>query len=164
MKNSRFTVATHILSVITLSEGALPGEPVKSHQIAESVNTNPIIIRRILGKLREAGLVEIYGGASGGARLARQPEQISLLDVYRAIEEDDLFAMHPNKPAQSCPIGATIKPVLTEVYDEVDKAIEDVLKDVTIRDIGQKMQAKFAKMNNVTLEDIQEMGQQYFAR
>ena len=164
MKNSRFTVAIHILFVVSLIEEIFPGESVKSHQIAESVNTNPIIIRRILGKLRQAGLVEIYGGATGGTRLARNPDQISLRDVYQAIEEDELFAMHPNVPSQTCLVGSTIKPILAEVYDEVDRAIEDVLENMTIGDMYRKMRDRYAKMNKITLDDMKEIGQQHFAR
>ena len=163
MKNSRFTVATHILTVLSLIDQIFPGEPVKSHQIAESVNTNPIIIRRILGKLRKVGLVEVQGGATGGTRLARDPDQISLLDVYLAIEEDELFAMHPNVPSETCPVGSTIKPILAEVYSEVDDAVEGVLKDMTIGDMFRKTRARYTESNNITVEQMREMGQQYFA-
>ena len=164
MKNSRFTVATHILAVLSLFEELFPGEPVASHQIADSVNTNPIIIRRILGQLRQAGLVEIHGGASGGTRLARHPDRISLLDVYQAIEEDQLFALHPNEPSKSCPVGSTMTPLLAEVYDEVDGVIESVLVNRTIGEMYREMRTSYTDSNQITVEDMLEMGQIRFAR
>ena len=156
MKNSRFTVAIHIMSVISFLEEAFPGELVKSHQIADSVNTSPIVIRRSLAKLRQAGLVEIYGGATGGSKLAKHPDEISLLDVFRAVEEEDLFAMHPNQPSQSCPVGATIAPVLNGVYKEVDRAIGTALKGKTIGDLYQNMKSTFLEAQNTSLEDMKK--------
>ena len=143
MKNSRFTVATHILAFLVLAEERNPGEPAKSHIMSGSINTNPIVVRRILKQLRDAGLVEVYGGAKGGAKLARRPQDIKLSSVYTAVEDDELFAMHTNLPSQRCPIGSTITPVLTEVYDRVDAAMEDVLGSITINDLYQKMRAVF---------------------
>jgi len=154
MKNSRFTVATHILSILSFMEKVRPGTTVKSHEIAESVNANPVIIRRILAKLRDAGLVQIQGGSSGGARLNRNPEQITLLDVHRAIDEEQIFALHTNMPSEKCPIGSTIKSALAEVFGEIDSAIDNVLTTKTISDLVLNMQAHYAKNENMSLEEL----------
>ncbi len=150
MKNSKFTVAIHALSVIALLEEVFEGDLVKSHQIADSVNTSPVVIRRTLGKLRRAGLIEVAGGATGGARLARDPHQITFHDVFLAIEDDELFSMHPSEPSQTCPVGSTITPVLQGVYDEVDHAIGATLQDKTIGHVYLEMKNAFCQQHGIS--------------
>src|SRR5271170_6309961 len=101
--NSRLTVATHILAWMALVARNNP-DPVTSERIAASVNTNPVVIRRTLGLLAKAGLVESYRGVNAGWRLTRSADTTSLLHVFDALEEGALFALHPSKPSQACPI------------------------------------------------------------
>lgn len=143
MKNSRFTVANHILTFLMLPGDLMPDGLQSSEVIARSVNTNPRVIRRLVSVLQEAGLVDVYSGAHGGAKLTRDPEDITLLDVYRAVETEALFALHPHPPAQTCPVGLTITPVLTDVYRRVDAAIEGTLRDITIDDLYQEMRQAY---------------------
>ena len=89
--NSRFAIAVHVLTFLALAGD----EPTTSEYIAGSVNTNPVVIRRILSALRQAGLVTAQPGIGGGSSLARPAAEITLADVYRATEERDLFALHP---------------------------------------------------------------------
>jgi hypothetical protein len=77
--NSRFAVAVPVLTLMAWSGE----EPLKSEQVAESVNTNPVVIRRMLCELAEAGLVVSQTGSLGGSRLANDPAETTLLDVYR---------------------------------------------------------------------------------
>ena len=104
-KSSRFVIATHTLAL--LANGG--GEPITSEWIAGSVNTNPVVIRRILSMLAKAGLIATQEGAKGGARPARPAADIDLLAVYRAVEEGDLFASHPQPPNPDCPVGCNIQ-------------------------------------------------------
>lgn len=129
--NSRFAVAVHVLTLMAWSDE----ECLKSDQIAVSVNTNPVVIRRMLCELSGDNLVVSHTGSTGGSRLARHPEQISLLDVYRAVETADAFSLHPKRPNRGCPVGANIEPVLKEVRTEIDSAIEQVLSGITIGDV-----------------------------
>lgn len=133
--SSRFAVAVHILALMA---GA-GDEPVKSDQMADSVNTNPVVIRRILCALARAELVASQTGAAGGSRLAREPDQISLLDVYRAVEEGHLFALHRQSPRRRCLVGANIETVLTDVFEEVGLAVERVLAKTTIEEVFQSV-------------------------
>jgi Rrf2 family protein len=92
MISSRVAVAVHVLAYMAWKRS----EAVTSERIAASVNTNPVVVRRIVGALRNAGMVTVQPGVGGGATLAREPRDITLLDVYRAVEDgDELFSLHP---------------------------------------------------------------------
>ena len=129
--SSRFAVAVHVLTLMAWSDE----ECLKSDQVAVSVNTNPVVIRRMLCELAEDKLVVSHTGSTGGTRLARNPEQITLLDVYRAVESNHVFSLHPKRPNQRCPVGSGIGTVLKDVRTEIDSAIEDVLAGITIGDV-----------------------------
>lgn len=129
--SSRFAVAVHVLTLMAWAEE----EPLKSEQVAESVNTNPVVIRRMLCELAESNLVVSQTGAMGGSKLARQPEQITLLDIYQAVESRGVFSLHRHPPSRNCPVGVNIGTVLNDVLDEVDSAVERVLADITIKDV-----------------------------
>ncbi len=127
----RFAFAVHILSVLALK--AQKG--VTSDVLAGSVNTNPVVIRRLLSTLQHAGLVATHKGAGGGSQLARPPEQISLSAIYRAIEPAPSFSPHPQEPNQRCPVGRKIEVVLTEVFASAQAALEDELARRTLADV-----------------------------
>ncbi|HEX2191547.1 MAG TPA: Rrf2 family transcriptional regulator [Longimicrobiaceae bacterium] len=140
--SSRAAVAVHLLAFLTWRRD----EPVSSQQAARSVNTNPVVVRRIVGALRRAGLVEVQPGAAGGARLARAPEEISLLEVYRAVEDGaPLFALHPQTPCQDCGVGANIQAALCGVFGEAQAAMEAVLARVTVAEVAASV---FARMGH----------------
>lgn len=129
--NSRFAVAVHILTLI--DEGA--GEPVTSEHIAGSVNTNPALIRRLLGMLAKAGLTTAQLGTGGGALLARPASEITLLDVHRAVDMGEIFGLHTERPNPSCPIGRNIRATLTTKIDAATQALEAELARTNIGDI-----------------------------
>ena len=133
--NSRFAVAVHVLSLMAWSGE----EPLKSEQVAESVNTNPVVIRRMLKELAEAGLVVSQTGSLGGSRLATDPAKTTLLDVYQALECGGVFSLHRQPPSRNCPVGVNIETVLSEVMQEVDSAVERVLENITIDDVVRRL-------------------------
>ena len=133
--NSRFAVAVHVLSLMAWSGE----EPLKSEQVAESVNTNPVVIRRMLLDLAQAGLVVSQTGSLGGSRLATNPAKTTLLDVYQALECGGVFSLHKQPPSRDCPVGVNIETVLGEVLQEVDSAVEQVLQNITIDDVVQRL-------------------------
>lgn len=136
--NSRLTIAAHALTWIGLYQRQ--GRDVAtSEQIAKSVNTNPVVIRRLLAELRAAGLVDSRRGAGAGWTLSREMADITLLDVYRAIEPGPLFALHRSTPDPECVVGSGIGSAMTAVYSKVEDSLqqelgktrlEDVLRDV----------------------------------
>ena len=133
--SSRMAVAVHVLAYLAWRRD----EPVTSERMAGSVNTNAVVVRRIMGALRNAGLVSVQPGVGGGAQLAREPQDISLLEVYRAVEEkEELFAMH-SEPCHHCDIGSNIRQVLQGVFCQAHQAMQGVLADVTIADVFEQI-------------------------
>lgn len=106
--NSRMTIAVHVLTWMSLDRQN--NEVATSDRIAGSVNTNPVVIRRCLGDLRKAGLVQAKRGVGAGWVLTREPEETSLLEVYLAVEGGGPFGMHHTPPNPDCPIGFGIRP------------------------------------------------------
>jgi Rrf2 family protein len=132
MLSSKLTVAVHILTLLALT----PGQAQTSESIAGSVNTNPVVIRRLLGLLREAGYVESQGGVGGGWRLKVPAERITLLDVLRAVEpKGETIALHRSEPNPLCPVGRNIQGALTGVYEEVERRMDEQLARTTIASV-----------------------------
>jgi Rrf2 family protein len=129
--NSQFAIAVHILAMLAKS----CDERIKSDYIAKSVNTNPVVIRRLLSTLYENGLVVSQTGMCGGSCLTRKPENIGLLEVYRAVSKGEVFSLHPNTPDQNCSIGKNIPAVLEKLQKEIDGAIEEKLSKYTLQDV-----------------------------
>jgi DNA-binding IscR family transcriptional regulator len=132
--SSRFSIAVHILSLIAVSPTECTGD-----YIAGSVNTNPVIIRKIIGLLKKAGLVEVRAGV-GGTTLCKDTDQITLLDVYRAvevIENGELFNFH-NHPNPKCPVGNNIEFALRTEMRDAQSAMEQRLAKVSLQQLITK--------------------------
>ena len=129
--NSRFTVGIHILTLLAYGTG----EPMTSDYIAGSVNTNPVVIRRLLSLLRNAKLVTSRGGPGGGWQLARPPRSVTLRDIYIAMEGRAIFPMHPNPPNPRCPVGGRIQSALSGHFDEARHVVERQLGKTTVADL-----------------------------
>ncbi|UFP94357.1 Rrf2 family transcriptional regulator [Gloeobacter morelensis] len=135
--SSRFAVAVHVLTALS----ANPEQPIKSEQMAKSASTNPAVIRRIASMLSKAGLTGAQLGLGGGAVLARPASEITLLDVFRAVEEPRLFSWHRNCPDQECFIGRNIQKVLRRTTDRAQAALEAELQKVTIAEVTREVGA-----------------------
>lgn len=136
---SRFTVAVHTLLVIYFFGKT---NKVTSDFIAASVQVNPVVIRRTLLSLKAAGLIEVKAG-SGGASICRDLKEITLYDVYRAVDavearEGGLFHFHEN-PNPACPVGRNIHAVLDGRLAEAQRAMERELQKVTLSDLTQDL-------------------------
>ena len=131
--STRFAVAVHILAgLATFGE-----EPLNSEAIAKSANTNAVVIRRILSMLNEAGFTRAQLGQGGGALLAKPAAEITLLDVYRAVEREGLFALHRSKPNGDCMVGRNIQLVLETTLHKARTQMEAELAKVSIADIAR---------------------------
>jgi DNA-binding IscR family transcriptional regulator len=106
-----------------------------SEYIAGSVNTNPVVVRRVLALLARAGLVATQEGAGGGVRLAKPAGEINLRVVYEAVESDPLFALHPNDPNPACPVGGSIQSALEPTLGAAEAALLGSLAKTTVADL-----------------------------
>lgn len=130
--SSRFTMAIHMFACIK----AFPDRKMTSDFMAASIGTNPVIVRKLLQQLKAAGLLEVARG-TGGVTLLKPLEEISFLDVYKAVEcspEEELFHFHENPNAQ-CPVGRNIHAALDEKLYQVQAAMEKELAGITVSDV-----------------------------
>ena len=124
-------MAVHILALL-----ALKGETnLKSDTIAQSVNTNPVVIRRILGQLASAHLVESQTGASGGTRLVLPPEKVCLVEVYKAVSCGEVFALPAKQANQDCPVGRSIEAVLCNLQKAIDRSVAEKLGEFSLASV-----------------------------
>jgi Rrf2 family protein len=130
--NTRFTEAIQILCLIALKKDNMS----TSDHIAESVNTNPVVIRRIFKNLKDAGFIAVKRGI-GGTYLLQQPNQITLFDIYCAVENEDkraIFKFHEGLNSK-CIVGSHIEEVLKDSFTRAQDAMENELRQVTLEDI-----------------------------
>src|SRR3954463_6730212 len=135
--NSRFAVSVHILVYLAYRrEVAVP-----SAEIAASVDTNPVVIRRLLGALLKGRLVTAQKGASGGFALAKPADKISLRDVYRAVEPSPDYGLRHFAPNHDCPVGAKISTILSGAFAKAQTAMETELARTTVAEIFAQLHA-----------------------
>ena len=133
--NSRFSMAVHIMTAL-----AFMGEKMTSEVLSNTVNTNPVVIRRLLGELARAGLVRAERGKSGGFSLARNAKSISLLDIFRAVMSDtELVPLHENPEYRKCAVSCKVRGALAAHLDRAQGVYERELQKVMLADIEKTM-------------------------
>jgi Rrf2 family protein len=131
MQNCRFTFAVHVMAVLALEKA----ECCPSSRLARTVNTNPVVIRRLLIELQEAGLISTFRGPHGGALLKRNPEKVTLREIHNAVDQGKTFGTHPNEPSAECPVGKKIIKVMERIQNRADRALERELEKMTLADV-----------------------------
>lgn len=130
-KNTRFAVAVHVLTYLA---GMADGGPVSSDELSESTNVNPVYVRRVLGPLREAGLVRSRPGVHGGWELATPARDVPLARVWRLLQgADPVLGLHG--PAPDCPVGREVQRSLTALDNAVAEAVAAELERFTVHDV-----------------------------
>lgn len=133
MYSTKLSVSIHILSVITLTQD----QPVTSEYIASSINTNPALVRRLMSRLKKAQLIKA-STKIGVTGLAKKAEDITLLDIFLAVEENlNLFGIHTNTN-HKCPVGAKIESTLKHLYGNIQSAAEAEMSAITLADITKE--------------------------
>ena len=143
--SSRFTIAIHILICVELYGN---DAPATSESLAGSIGAHPVVIRRILGQLRRAGLITVARGREGGAHIARPLANITLADVFRAVEsigDDTLFSFHEN-PNPACPVGRSIHTILDGHLAAIQRAMEREMQQTTLADVMQEARVQVDAM------------------
>ena len=126
--NTRMATAIQILCVIAY-KGA---EGTNSEVVAKSLRTNPVVVRRLLKSMEQQGLVEMRPGKDGGVKLQRAPSQITLEQIYKAVEvETAVFALRP-RGNPNCPVDSRMKGLLHPIFEATDSAVEKVLRQTTL--------------------------------
>jgi Rrf2 family protein len=131
--NTRMATAIQILCVIA-HKGP---DGTNSEIVAKSLRTNPVVVRRLLKCMQQQGLVEIRPGKDGGVQLGRAPSQITLDQIYKAVEtETGVFALRP-RGNPNCPVDSRMKDLLTPIFGATDTAVEKTLKQTTLGSLVQ---------------------------
>lgn len=136
--SSRFTLAVHIMDCIAAFKDDYK---ITSDFLASSTNVNPVIVRKILGQLKVAGLVNVARG-SGGASIPKPLGEITFLDIYKAVEcigKGELFHFHEN-PSIQCPVGKNIHLILDDKLMQIQNAMEKELASITLEDVQKDTQ------------------------
>jgi Rrf2 family protein len=135
LSSSRFVVAVHALSVLAQNAGK---GPVCSTVIANSVHTNPVVIRRLMALLEKSTLVTSTAGRAGGFQLSRKAAAISLADVYSAVEDETVFRSHKIDPKAACPIAQQLMVALSPPLRAAEKALTQTLGLTSLDDVVQR--------------------------
>ena len=136
-RSSRFSVALHVLVHL----GEHPGEPSTSESLAACARTNPVVVRRTLAGLREAGLVVSAAGHGGGWSLARPAAEVTLRDVYAALGERLLFAMDPALRDAGCRVERAVSGALDDFLADAEAMLAERLGRITVADLSASVRA-----------------------
>jgi Rrf2 family protein len=132
LSSSRFVMTVHALCVLAKSGKG----PVCSTYIAKSVDTNPVVIRRLMAELERAKLVKSTAGRAGGFALSHDPRTVTLADIYEVVEDDSIFRMHKLNPEAECPVAAQMGKALAEPLSLAHNAMTNALRATTLYDVA----------------------------
>ncbi len=134
MVNQQFTFAVHILTALAFEDTTMD-----SRQLAASVNTNPVVIRRLLLALRHAGLIATQTGKNGGTKMNKKPTEISLLDIYDAVQPRPVIAINERKAFKKCQVSCTMREIMSQVAAGAEEAVRDHLQAITLQKLLRKV-------------------------
>lgn len=133
--NRKFALAIYAVALARVAHETAGGRNITSERLAESANTHPVVVRRLLGPLRDAGLLTSQPGPGGGWQLSRPASEITLRDIYRALDMEPLFAVPVMPPGVECPLGTGFLTLLMGCFHDAEEAMEATLARVTVADI-----------------------------
>ena len=138
MVNQQFTFAVHIMIALAFS----PEEVIGSQTLAASVNTNPVVVRRLLLALRRARLIETFAGKHGGARLRKKPNRISLVDIYDAVESRPVILINERKALRQCRVSCNMKTIMSRVAESTEEAVRKHLRGISLAQLVRKVRSR----------------------
>jgi Rrf2 family protein len=136
MNNTRFATAIHIMTLLAKS----PQEWLTSDWMAGSININPVIVRKEISVLREAGLIVSRQGKDGGSQLARNAEQISISEIYRAVKNTEVLGKKNQNPNPACSVGKEINLHLNTLFEETDVLVTQFLGDKSLKEFSEQFE------------------------
>lgn len=134
MSNTRFATALHILTLLADKDE----EWMRSEWMAGSININPVIVRKELSVLNEAGFVISRKGKDGGFKLSKPSSEITLAEIYLTVKNADVLGKRNQNPNPKCPIGKDINKQLDHLFMEIDHSVEDKLKGKTLKNFVEQ--------------------------
>jgi DNA-binding IscR family transcriptional regulator len=139
--NSRLATAIHIAGMLSFAGD----HPMPSEAIAQSVGTNAVVVRRVIGLLVAGNIVKVKMGTGGGAFLARKAEEITLSEIYTALDEGRVFDVPQFQDTHECGIAKIVRPVLSEVLENAEKSLLENLGKTTLADIIGKVKRQLTE-------------------
>lgn len=130
MSNTRFATAIHIMTLLA----KVPQEWSTSDWIAGSINVNPVIVRKELSELREAGLILSRLGKDGGTRLSKSAEEIKISEIYAAVKNNEVLGKKNQNPNPACPVGKEINNHLCMLFEQTDQLVKGFLGDKSLQE------------------------------
>ncbi len=134
MNNTRFATAIHIMTLLAES----PQDWLTSEWIAGSININPVIVRKELGILKEAGIIVSRQGKIGGTRLSKSPDSISISDIYLAVKNTEVLGKKNNNPNPVCAVGKNINIHLNVLFSETDELVLKFLENKSLKEFSEQ--------------------------
>ncbi len=135
MVNQQFATAVHVLTALAFNRKTL----LSSDTLALSVNTNPVVIRRLLSQLTKSALVTTTRGKAGGVQLSKEPQQITLKDIYLALSPADPMAPRDKSPHKDCPVSCSMHSIMTHISNGTQKATLKYLESQKLSDLIKKI-------------------------
>lgn len=130
MNNTRFATAIHIMTLLAES----PQDWLTSEWMAGSISINPVIVRKELSILREAGLIVSRQGKEGGSQLARNAEEICISEIYLGVKNTEVLGKKNNNPNPTCPVGKEINDHLKSLFSETDQLVLNFLGTKSLKE------------------------------
>ncbi len=134
MGNTRFATAIHIMTLLA----KVPQEWLTSEWIAGSINVNPVIVRKELKELRNAGLIISRLGKEGGTRLSKSAEDIKISEIYAAVKNNEVLGKKNQKPNPVCPVGKEINSHLLLLFDATEQLVRDFLGNKSLQEFADQ--------------------------
>jgi Rrf2 family protein len=136
LSSSRFIVAVHVLTILAREAGK---GPVCSKSLAKSIDTNPVVIRRLMSELEKSKLVKSTAGRAGGFQLCPEACGVTLADIYDAVEDKTVFRMHKLNPANECPTAEAVQKALEPILRNAEQALSESLRNTTLKQVSDGM-------------------------
>lgn len=136
MNNTRFATAVHIMTLLAKS----PQEWLTSEWVAGSINVNPVIVRKEISVLREAGLITSRQGKEGGSQLARNAGTITISEIYKAVKNTEVLGKKNQNPNPDCSVGKEINVHLNTLFEETDQLVVNFLGDRSLQEFADQFE------------------------
>lgn len=136
--SQKFAVAVHLLMILAAHKSGAARSAVTSSEMAKSVNANPVVLRRVISALAQAGILATRAGAHGGVWLAREPEAIALDGVRQAVDGQSVVCSRANVN-NDCPVAVAALGVIDGVAKRVDGAVQTALAQMTLSDLVRQL-------------------------